>query len=61
MLLRWEAGDLPFPMPLEVRVGSEVHHLPMENGVGVLVVPDGIDPVVDPGMWVLMEHEGDRR
>jgi aminopeptidase N len=61
MVFRWEAGGLPFPMPLEVRLGSEVHHLPMENGVGVLVVPDGIEPEVDPGMWVLMEYGGDRR
>ena len=37
-----------------MRLGDSLVHVPMDKGVGVLTVPDGVDPVVDPGMWVLM-------
>jgi aminopeptidase N len=57
VLLRWDVGGLPFPMPLEVRIGDTTHHLAMEHGIGILTVPEGVEPVVDPGMWVLMEGE----
>jgi aminopeptidase N len=62
LVLRWHVpDDLPFPMPLEVRIGDEVHLVPMERGVGVVSVPINVEPIVDPGMWVLMEFDGDSR
>jgi aminopeptidase N len=62
LVLRWHVPDaLPFPMPLEVRIGGEVHRVPMERGVGVVTVPAGVEPIIDPGMWVLMEFDGDAR
>ena len=62
LVLRWHVPDaLPFPMPLEVRIGDEVLRVPMERGVGVVAVPAGVEPIIDPGMWVLMEFDGDAR
>ncbi len=62
LVLRWHVPDaLPFPMPLEVRIGGEVHRVPMERGVGVVTVPADLEPIIDPGMWVLMEFDGDAR
>ena len=48
-------------MPIDVRLGDDIVRVPMEQGVGVLVVPNGVDPIVDPGMWVLMDYDGDNR
>jgi aminopeptidase N len=61
LILRWDTGGLPFPMPLDVRLGDTIVRVPMEKGVGVLSVPEGVEPIVDPGMWVLMEYEGNGR
>ncbi len=47
-------------MPLDVKLGDDIVRLPMNMGVGVLAVPAGVDPVIDPGMWVLMEYEDAR-
>ncbi len=62
LVLRWHVPEeLPFPMPIDVRIGDEVHRVPMERGVGVVSVPAAVEPTIDPGMWVLMEFEGDAR
>jgi aminopeptidase N len=61
LILRWDTGGLPFPMPLDVQLGDTIVRVPMDRGVGILNVPLGIEPIVDPGMWVLMEYEGNGR
>jgi aminopeptidase N len=51
LTLWWEtAGDLPFPMPVEILgAGGEIVRLGMEGGRGTLAWPAGLaDPVLDP-------------
>jgi aminopeptidase N len=52
--LRWQTpSDLPFPMPVPVRIGEQVQRVEMAGGRGRLEVPAGQDAVVDPEGWVL--------
>ncbi len=52
--LRWQVpDDLPFPMPLDVRVGGRTVRVEMTDGTGSLQVPSGVEPVIDPDNWVL--------
>jgi aminopeptidase N len=54
MELRWQVpGDLPFPMPVEVLLGERTARVDMTDGTGELQVPAGVEPVIDPGNWVL--------
>jgi aminopeptidase N len=49
LTLHWKAPqDKPFPMPVEVQVGNELHTVPMSNGSGTLTVPAGSLAIVDP-------------
>jgi aminopeptidase N len=52
----WVTGHgEPFPMPLEVQVGSSLHTLPMTGGRGELRVPEGTLMIVDPHSKVLRD------
>jgi aminopeptidase N len=57
MELRWQApDDLPFPMPVDVRVGERTVRVDMADGTGTLQVPAGVEPVIDPENWILRER-----
>jgi len=47
--------DLPFPMPVPVRVGDELRRVEMPGGRGSLEVGDA-EVEVDPDGWLLMER-----
>lgn len=54
--LAWEVpGNMAFPMPIEVLVGSKAHLVEMPGGHGVLFVPPGAKVEIDPRDWVLKE------
>jgi aminopeptidase N len=56
--LRWKVpGDLPFPMPVEVRVGGEVKTLPMTDGRGEIAVEPGAAVTLDPRSKLLQRSE----
>jgi len=59
--LRWKTpGDLPFPMPVDVRVGSRVERVEVPWPDGATKSASGeID--VDPDGWVLKAGDGGRR
>ena len=51
--LRWQTpGDLPFPLPVPVKVGRETHRVAMPNGEGRITVGNR-SYEVDPEHWVL--------
>jgi len=54
---RWvtESGK-PFPMPVEVQVGEQVHVLPMGDGHGELKIPAGSLMIIDPHSKLLREQ-----
>ncbi|MDT0497279.1 hypothetical protein RM530_07855 [Algiphilus sp. W345] len=58
LLLRWKVpSDKPFPMPVEVQVGSETERLPMRDGTGRVHAPaDGV-VTIDPHSKVLRRFE----
>ncbi len=49
LTLAWETavGD-PFPLPVEIRIGSDVRRVEMPGGRARLSVPDGAEIVIDP-------------
>lgn len=54
--LAWKTpDDLPFPMPVDVRVGSRTVVVPMTNGQGSVEVPAGESVTVDPGSKLLRQ------
>ena len=52
--LRWDApGGLPFPMPVDVRVGAETRRVEMPDGAAVITAPADAEVVVDPENRIL--------
>ena len=59
--LRWRApDDLPFPMPLQLKLGDEVVKVAMEDGEAVVPLK-GEKWQVDPDHWVLRKLEQRRQ
>jgi len=54
--LNWEVQEnLPFILPVEVKLGEDIIKVAMPNGRGEVSIPSGITPVIDPDSWILME------
>ena len=55
--LKWIVPhDLPFPMPVEVKIGDTLHTLPMTDGHGQLAVRPGEAAIVDPHSKLLRQE-----
>jgi aminopeptidase N len=56
--LAWKtAGNTPFPMPLDVRVGERIVTLPMADGHGSIALPAGATYTLDPHSKILRREE----
>jgi aminopeptidase N len=56
--LAWKtAGNTPFPMPLDVRLGGRTVTLPMADGHGSIALPAGATYTVDPHSKILRREE----
>ena len=56
--LRWKTpDDLPFPMPVEVRVDDKVVTVPMTDGHGSLTVPATATVTLDPHSKILRQSD----
>ncbi|WP_229503690.1 M1 family metallopeptidase [Massilia putida] len=56
--LAWKtAGNTPFPMPLDVRVGGRIVTLPMADGHGSIALPAGATYTLDPHSKILRREE----
>ncbi|HEX8737203.1 MAG TPA: M1 family metallopeptidase [Pyrinomonadaceae bacterium] len=54
--LRWETpNNLPFPMPVEVKIGSETKRVEMPNGAASVALPADAQYTIDPNGWLLKE------
>lgn len=52
--LRWNApNNLPFPMPVEVKIGGAIKRVEMKNGKGSVPLPADAGYEIDPHGWVL--------
>ncbi|PKL83941.1 MAG: peptidase M1 [Ignavibacteriae bacterium HGW-Ignavibacteriae-3] len=53
--LRWETEDnLPFTLPVEVKLGDDFVRIEMKDGKGEFALPSGTEYVIDPNGWILM-------
>jgi aminopeptidase N len=56
--LRWDVPDnLPFPMPIDVRVGDKIVTLPMSNGSGATPATADVVVTIDPSSKLLMQSD----
>jgi aminopeptidase N len=55
--LRWETpNNLPFPMPVEVKIGDKIERVEMKDGKGSLPLPADMKFEIDPNGWVLKQQ-----
>jgi aminopeptidase N len=55
LYLEWKIiNDLPFSVPVEVKLGDEIVKVEMRDGAGSVKIPDGVEPVIDPDKWITM-------
>lgn len=56
LVLRWETpNNMPFPMPVEVRVAGAVKRVEMANNTGSVPLPQDVGYEIDPNGWLLMQ------
>jgi aminopeptidase N len=55
LYLEWEIeNDLPFSVPVEVKLSDEIVKVEMREGAGSIKIPEGFEPVIDPDKWITM-------
>jgi len=56
--VRWQTPDnLPFPMPLELRIDGKIVTLPMTNGAGEVAAGPRAGVTIDPRSKILMQSD----
>ncbi len=54
--LSWSTeNDLPFPLPVEVKIGGKTFRVEMIDNKGTVNLPQGAELVVNPNEWILMD------
>jgi aminopeptidase N len=54
LTLRWETpNNLPFPMPVEVKIAGETKRVKMPNGTAKITLPADGNYTIDPNGWLL--------
>lgn len=54
LVLRWETPkNLPFSMPVEIKIGDETKRVEMPNGQGTVTIPVNTRYEIDPNSWIL--------
>ena len=54
LILRWETpNNMAFPMPVEVKIGSETKRYEMQNGTVTIQLPQDAQYEIDPNGWLL--------
>ncbi len=55
--LHWETPDnLPFPLPVEVKIGGEIRKVEMKNGKGNITISQDVKYEIDPNGWILKQR-----
>jgi aminopeptidase N len=55
LYLEWEIeNDLPFSVPVEVKIGDDIQLVEMKESAGSVKIPEGVEPVIDPNKWITM-------
>ena len=54
LILRWETpNNLPFPLPVEVKIGGATKRYEMPNGTTTIPLPKDAEYTIDPNGWLL--------
>lgn len=54
--MNWETNaNLPFSLPVEVKLAGETFRVEMINGKGEIDLPQGTEFLINPNDWILME------
>lgn len=57
-ILWWETeNNLPFDLPVEVKLGNESIRIEMINGRGEISFTQDVKFIIDPDNWILMQYE----
>jgi aminopeptidase N len=57
LYLEWVIeNNIPFLLPVEVKLGDGNVSVAMNDGKGKLTIPDGVEPTVDPDKWITMNE-----
>lgn len=55
LYLEWKIeNNLPFSVPVEVKLEGEITKVEMREGAGSIKIPEGVEPVIDPDKWITM-------
>jgi aminopeptidase N len=54
--LEWQTeNNIPFSVPVEVKIGGETGNVEMNEGKGFIQIPKGVEPEIDPDKWLTMD------
>ena len=57
LFLEWKIeNDLPFSVPVKVKLGDEIVKVEMREGAGSVNIPECVEPVIDPDKWITMAN-----
>ena len=57
LYLKWVTeNNIQFYLPVEVKLGDKIVPVSMSEGKGELIIPDGVEPVIDPYKWLTMNE-----
>jgi aminopeptidase N len=55
LYLNWKIeNDIPFSIPVEVKLGDEIIKVEMKESAGAIKIPQSVEPVIDPDKWITM-------
>jgi aminopeptidase N len=56
LVLTWETpNNMPFPLPVEVKIAGDVRRVEMSNNTGSITLPQDAKYQIDPNGWLLMQ------
>ena len=54
--LEWQTeNNIPFYVPVEVKIDDETVKVEMKEGAGSIKIPGGVEPEIDPDKWLTMD------
>ena len=56
LVLHWETpNNMPFPLPVEVKIAGQIKRVEMANNTGSVPLPQDAGYEIDPNGWLLMQ------
>ena len=56
LYLKWiTENDIPFSIPVEIKLGDEITKVEMIDGKGSIKIMGDVVPIIDPDGWITMD------